>query len=167
MIAHSVDADSKGAGRTFSHRANDFVEPGAARCHEGGVAQMEYTFQTVSAEAGVCAETAIVEHRGLLAFIQVRMVEDSVGIFATRETSVEVAIVAKRLGLGSSAAAQVREDLDGDCHTQMIDKLCLAFQTIRAVPCGSDGGSNPQRASTVVAGGMLLIHGKPLANYRT
>jgi hypothetical protein len=104
---------------------------------------MEDTLQTVSAEAGVGAETAIVEHRGLLAFIHVRMVGDPVGVFATRETGVEVAIVAKGLGLGSSAAAQVRGDLNGDCHTQVIDKLDLAFQTIGAVPCGGDGGSSP------------------------
>ena len=49
---------------------------------------MKNAVQTVGAKTRVSAETSIVGYRDLLALIQVRTVDDPVGILASREARV-------------------------------------------------------------------------------
>src|SRR6266436_10153600 len=106
---------------------------------------MEYRVEAVGTEAGMRASPAVVEQIGLLARIDVELVGDAPWILVAGEFESDVAVVAKRLCLRLSAAAQPNRRLSGDGNTEVVDHSNGTIGQIRAVagdddPRGSRSG---------------------------
>jgi hypothetical protein len=77
--------------------------------------------------------TAVVEHVSLLALMHVKLVDYAPWVLVVGEAAFNVAIVAERLGLRLSAAAQPDWCVCGDRNSERIDHGDGAIEQIEAV----------------------------------
>ena len=93
---NAIDRVAERAGGAGADSADDLVHPAAARCDECAL-RVEYAFQAIGAEAGVLANTAVVEHGDSDPGIRVALVCHTLGVLLLGETYPRTGSVAQGL----------------------------------------------------------------------
>jgi hypothetical protein len=93
------DPDAKRARGAFADRMEQVIQSGAARRNERLAPEMERRTQAVGTKSGMGAGATVIEHIGLLAFVDFEPVGNPSCILGIDEAALDMAVVAERFCL--------------------------------------------------------------------